>query len=85
MVSSVIYGASIKQMAFAESKSEYTERDFQVNCCLQLGGSAEAVSVDINICAGITKDEIKRVKHMAMSDSLIIRGGSDETRNALLN
>lgn len=84
MVSSVIYGASIKQMAFAESKSEYTERDFQVNCCLQLGGSAEAISVDINICVGITKDEIKRVRHMAMSDSLIIRGGSDETRNALI-
>ena len=84
MVSSIIYGASIKQMAFAESKNEYTERDFHINCCLQLGGSMETVTIDFNICAGITKEEIKRVKHMSMSDSLVIRGGSDETRNALI-
>ncbi|XP_078361311.1 DELTA-alicitoxin-Pse2b-like [Oculina patagonica] len=76
------YGSHINQMAFAETEDFYTERDFQVKSCISLGVPLDAL---FGGCSGIDKSEILRVSKMSMRGELVIKGGTTETRNELIN
>lgn len=84
VVTAVTYGSSINQMAFADTSDSYSERDFQVKSCLSLAGPTDIGKVNVSMCAGIDQSEITKVSTMTMSDSLVVRGGTQETRNALI-
>ena len=84
VVTSITYGASISQMAFADTSDSYSERDFQVKSCLALAGPTDVGKLNVSICSGIDKSEITRVSSMSISDNLVVRGGTDETRNQLI-
>ncbi|KAL9987581.1 hypothetical protein ACROYT_G001916 [Oculina patagonica] len=75
-------GSIINQMAFAETEDFYTERDFQVKSCISLGVPLDAL---FGGCSGIDKSEILRVSKMSMRGELVIKGGTTETRNELIN
>lgn len=87
VVTSITYGSSINQMAFADTSESYTENDFQVKSCMSLGGGANETqigSMGVDACSDIDSSEISRVSSLTMSDTLVIRGGSPETRNELV-
>ena len=84
VVTAVTYGSSINQMAFADTSESYSERDFQVKSCLSLAGPTDIGELNVSMCAGIDQSEITKVSTMTMSDSLIVRGGNQATRNELI-
>lgn len=84
VVTAVTNGSSINQMAFADTSDSYSERDFQVKSCLSLAGPTDVGELDVSMCAGIDQSEITKVSTMTMSDSLVVRGGTQATRNALI-
>lgn len=87
VVTSITYGSSINQMAYADSSDSYNERDFQVDSCLKLSGGSTVSGIEsmgVDTCTGVNKTEIDRVTSMKMSDDLVIRGGSPDTRNQLI-
>lgn len=84
VVTAVTSGSSINQMAFADTSDSYSERDFQVKSCLSLAGPTDIGELNVSMCAGIDKSEITKVSTMTMSDSLVVRGGTQRTRNALI-
>lgn len=77
----MLVGSSINQMVFAQTSDSYKERDFQVRSCLSLGVTNV---FGLAMCAGIKKNEKTRVSKMSMKDDLVIRGGTAETRNKLM-
>lgn len=84
VVTAITNGSSINQMAFADTSDSYSERDFQVKSCLSLAGPTEIGELNVSMCAGINQNEIIEVSKMTMSDSLVVRGGTQETRNKLI-
>ena len=84
VVTAVTYGSSINQGAFADTSESYSERDFQVKSCLSLAGPTEVGELNVSVCAGIDKSEITKVSTMTMSDWLVVRGGTQATRNAVI-
>lgn len=84
VVTSITFGSMINQMAFAETSENYSERDFQVKSCLSLAGPTEVGKLNVSLCGGIDKSEISRVTSMTMSDQLVVRGGTPDTRNHLI-
>ena len=83
-VTSVERGSSIKQTTFAQSSEAYSQRDFQVKSCVSLSGPTEVGKVGVQACANVSKTEISKTTSMNTIDKLIVRGGTKETRNALL-
>ena len=84
VVSSVLLGSSINQMVFAETDDSYKERDFKVRSCLALAGPTNVTELGVSMCSGIHESELSRVSEMSMTDHLVVRGGSPETRNQLI-
>jgi hypothetical protein len=86
VVSTIVYGSSISQMSFAEFTSDYSQKDFEINSCVKLvgPGASEEKMNSISVCTGVTKEEIDKSSTYSMSDTLVVNGGSPETRNELL-
>ena len=74
-------GASIKQWTFAKKSKQYTQHQLKIKSCLEFG----AWLVNVKACAGVTKDQINQIQDLEMRSKLELRGGSDQTRNQLLN
>ncbi|KAJ7391627.1 hypothetical protein OS493_017324 [Desmophyllum pertusum] len=85
VVNSVMRGARMKQMSFAQSSKSYSEREFQVKSCVSLAGPTSAGKVGVSACANVSKSESSSASHMSTNDKTIVRGGSDETRSKLLH
>lgn len=85
VVTSVTLGTSINQMTFTESSKSYSQRDFQVKSCAEFAGPISFGKLDVFACADVSKEELSNVSKMSTSDRLIIRGGTAETCNKLLN
>ncbi|XP_068697058.1 LOW QUALITY PROTEIN: DELTA-alicitoxin-Pse2b-like [Montipora foliosa] len=85
VITSIKLGSSIKQTAFAKSSQSYSQRDFQVKSCVSLAGPTSVGKVGVKACANFSKSEIsKATRMMNTKNTLIVRGGTKETRNALL-
>lgn len=56
VITSILVGSSINQMAFAETKHSYTERDFQVKSCMSLGMPLD-VPFGFSMCSGVSTSE----------------------------
>ena len=85
VITSVTRGSSIKQTTFAESSKSYSQRDFQVNSCIKLAGPVSATKVGVEACANVSKKEESKASDMSTVDKLIVKGGTKETRNKLMN
>ncbi|KAL9983877.1 hypothetical protein ACROYT_G006122 [Oculina patagonica] len=85
VVISVMRGARMKQMSFAQSTKSYSEREFQVKSCVSLAGPIAVGKVGVSACANVSKSEISRASEMSTSNKLLIRGGNMATRNKLLS
>ena len=85
VVTSVMRGARIKQMSFSRSSESYSQRDFQVKSCVSFAGPTSIGKVGVSACANVSKSESSKASHMSTTDKLLIRGGSRQTRNQLLN
>ena len=77
----VLFGASVRQWTFAKLSSLYELHEILVKACFDLGGSI----LELNLCLGISEEEYEKYKDIEASNSLNIRGGKDETRNAFRN
>lgn len=84
VITSVQRGSSLRQTTFAESSKSYSQRDFQVNSCIKLAGPTDVGKVGVKACANVTKKEISSATNMNTIDKIIVRGGTKETRNALV-
>ncbi|XP_068755067.1 DELTA-alicitoxin-Pse2b-like [Montipora capricornis] len=84
VITSIKLGSSIKQTAFAKSSQSYSQRDFQVKSCVSLAGPTSVGKVGVKACANFSKSEISKATRMNTKNTLIVRGGTKETRNALL-
>lgn len=82
VITFILVGSVINQMAFAETEDFYTERDFQVKSCISLGVPLDTL---FGVCSSIDKSEISRVSKLSMRGELVIKGGTPETRNELIN
>lgn len=85
VITSVTFGASFRQMTFAESSKSYNERDFEVKSCLSLAGPTTAGEADFKACADISQNEKSRASKMSTTDKVFVLGGSLDTRNKLLD
>lgn len=83
MITSMTFGSSINQMAFAETSESYSERDFQIKSCISLAGPAD-LGASGSMCSGVEQSDIERVNSMSMSSKLVVMGGDPETRNEIL-
>ena len=83
VITSKMLGSSIKQTAFAKSSDSYSQRDFQVKSCVSLAGPTSVGKVGVKACANLSKSEISKATMMNTKNTLIVRGGTKETRNAL--
>ena len=84
VITSVTFGSSIDQYAFAETKSSYTAWQFTVKACASLGAGVGPGKLSLSACSGVTKDEINKLSNAKMSTSITVRGGSIDLRNRLL-
>lgn len=84
VITSILVGSIINQMAFAETEDSYTERDFQIKSCMSLGIPLDG-PFGFSMCSGISESETSRVSKMSMRGDLVIKGGTTETRNELIN
>ena len=84
VITSAIRGSSIKQTTFAQSDEAYSQRQFQIKACVSLSGPTEVGELGVQACANVSKTEISKTTSMNTIDKLIVRGGTKETRNALV-
>ena len=85
VITSVTRGSSIKQTTFAESSKSYSQRNFQVKCCIKLAGPVSATKVGVEACANVSKKEETKASDMNTIDKTVVKGGTKETRNKLTN
>lgn len=83
VVKEVIYGSSLYQHCFSDSKDSYSEKEYTIDACVKLAGLTEVGKLGIGACQGITKAEIEEVKYMKTQSTFILRGGTLPTRAAL--
>ncbi|XP_028408765.1 DELTA-thalatoxin-Avl2a-like [Dendronephthya gigantea] len=81
IVKEIQYGSRIQQWNFASSSKGYSEKDFNTRACLDL--SSNTGSMKVATCTDYSKKQIKRAKKMTMSDLLVVKGGTPETRAKL--
>lgn len=84
VITSIKRGSSIRQTTFAEASASYSEKDFEVKSCLRLAGPNDIGKLCIDACTNISEEEIINANLMETSDTLIVRGGKNKTRKALL-
>lgn len=85
LITTVTYGASIIQYAFAKESSEYKKKDFTVKACSALAGNVNAiVNLSLSACAGVEKDDVQKMSNAEMTSTITVRGGTLETRSRLL-
>jgi hypothetical protein len=84
VITAVTYGSSINQHSFAKTSSGYSKRDFTVKSCASLAGQTGVHNINVSVCANVTKEEISKVSHMEMTDTLTVTGGTPETRNKII-
>ena len=85
VVSGVFFGSKINQMAFAESSMSYSERDFEVRSCVNLAAPSDVGKLGLSMCANVSKQESHEATGYTMTDTLVLTGGTSETRNKLTN
>jgi len=74
VITSVTFGASFRQMTFAESSKSYNERDFEVKSCLSLAGPTTAGEADFKACADISQSEKSKASKMSTTDKVFVLG-----------
>lgn len=84
VITSVMLGSSIRQTTFAKSSDSYSQRDFQVKSCVSLAGPTSVGKVGVKACANFSRSEISKAAKMNTKNTFIVRGGTKETRNALV-
>ena len=67
------------QPSFAVISESYSERNFNIKCCIALAGTTDIGKLNFSNCAGFDKSEIKRVSSLSISDTLTVRGGRSDT------
>ncbi|XP_028397814.1 DELTA-alicitoxin-Pse2a-like [Dendronephthya gigantea] len=83
VITSVTFGSSIDQYAFAETKSSFSSKQFTVKACASLGAGVGPGKLSLSACSGVTK-AVKKLSNSQMSTSVVVRGGSVNLRNRLL-
>jgi len=78
------YGSLLKWWTFSSVKMDYTERQLQAKSCVDFTGTTEAGKVNVSACSDISSEELNNASHLSTSRTLEVRGGTEETRNALM-
>ena len=84
VITSAVRGSMIKETSFAESSEAYSQRDFQVRSCVALSGPTPVGEIGVKACSNVTESEISKTTEMNTVEKLIVRGGTKETRHALV-
>ena len=84
VITSALLGANVQQTTFAQSSEAYSQREFQVKSCVSLSGPTEVGDLGVQACANVSNSEISKTTSMNTIDKLFVRGGTEETRNAVL-
>ena len=84
VIMSVSRGSMLKDTTFAESSAAYSQREFQVKSCTSLSGSTPVGEMGVKVCSNVSEKEISKTTNMNTVDKLVVRGGSKDTRHALV-
>ena len=85
-VSDVRYGSSIFQNVFSQSSFEYSYRKLAVKACVSLAGIGSGTAIEnlgVSVCTNITNEEAQQSSETASSSTLVVKGGTRETRAEL--
>ena len=85
-VSDVRYGSSIFQNVFSQSSFDYSYRKLAVKACVALAGSGSGSVIEglgVSVCTHISDEEAQQSSYTASSTTLVVKGGTRETRAEL--
>jgi len=84
LVTQVSLGSSIRQWTFSNDEKKYSEKDLQISTCVSFEGASKVGTLGIPECQKWTTKEITRASKRQVYSHIDVLGGSDETRNLLL-
>jgi hypothetical protein len=85
-VSDVRYGSSIFQNVFSQYSFQYSYRKLAVKACVALAGVSSGTAIEnlgVSVCTNITTEEAQQSSSTATSSTLVVKGGTRETRAEL--
>ena len=82
VVTEVTYGSKIYQHCFSDVSNSYTSQQYGIKACVDFGYLFPIGSIALNICEGITKEDIASVSSLTTSSRFVLRGGTQTTRSA---
>lgn len=85
IVTKVLFGSLIRQWSFSNVANSYSESDYRINACVDFEDLTEDGKVNVSTCTGISSEDIQAAASRSTSSQIDVLGGSDQTRNALLN
>lgn len=74
----ISHGSKLTRYVFSKSSEKISQLDFLTKVCATLK------DVNLTYCANFTAQDYARVAHLATSEELTVRGGSSDTRAALM-
>ncbi len=84
LIKVVRYGSSLTQETYSKKTNNYSQRDFKIRACADISGSAGPGKYEVGVCSGVSSSEEKGSQTFSMNSHLVVKGGSTETRSALI-
>lgn len=75
------YGSKYTRYLFTKSSEKISQEEFSIKAC----ASVDAAKVKLEACSQYSQEDYKRVSHFETSDTTTVRGGTIDSRAALMN
>ena len=85
LIKVVRYGNSLTQETYSKKTNNYSLRDYTVKACVDISGATETGKYEAGVCSGVSSSEERSSQSFSMNSHLVVKGGSTETRNALIH
>jgi hypothetical protein len=79
VITQIVYGSRYMFWESSRETSTDTSKNLEIKACLSVNGETAAT------CNDYTKDQITKAKAMSSNSYKVVLGGSDATKNALIN
>jgi len=79
VIKRVSHGSKLTHYVFSKSSEKISSADFLIKVCMAVK------DVNLTYCSNFTAEDYAKVTHLATSEEITLRGGSAETRAALMD
>ena len=84
IVSAVYRGSRLQQWTFSKTSDQYTEEDLTTRACIDMANIPTGAGVlGIDACTNYTQEIVESVESMTISETLVVKGGTQDTRSKL--